>query len=197
MVALATLVATSTVSSAALASRQRTVIEKIALRSKVAKRQILTNLGGLLEGTKKVGPKHTLHAIKEKPARYALMLTTLAIAGGAAKAMGIDPTWYAVGLSGGTYAWAAWKSLPGILAAKGRQRFVKIGADLVWPAGLVALTTAGGMVLGHGQATEVRPSVGEILRAGAQTTVITVDIPTIAQTVLDAPAKKPEKVAAQ
>jgi hypothetical protein len=113
------------------------------------------------------------------------MLAAIGAAGAGAKAAGIDPEPFALGLSGATFLWSSWKSRATIRAAQGAAKLRLIGSHVLWPAFLVGATAAGGALVGHGDAGHGGPaSAPDIARAGAQSIVIGVDVPTIAQTAL-------------
>lgn len=145
----------------------------------------------LADGTVRVGPKHTWHAIKAKPAQYGLFLGGIGVVGAGLMATGVDPEPYAIGLSVLVCAWSAYKGIPEMRACSGPDRWRSIGANVLWPAALCLATTVGGQPLGLDHVAS--PSAADIAKAGAQAIVIGSDVPTIAQTVLDVPAEPRKK----
>lgn len=139
----------------------------------------------LADGTFRVGPKHTWHAIRAKPVRYVFLLGGIGAAGAGCMAAGVSPEPYTIGFSVLVCGWATCKALPEIRACEGPNRLRSIGANVLWPAALCVATAAGGHPLGLDQVAS--PSAADILKAGGQSIVIGADVPTIVQTVLDVP----------
>ena len=133
----------------------------------------------LVHGTFVRGFRQTKNAIKAKPIRYGAMVLGLSLAGAAAKAGGVDPHWWAIGLSTAVTARQSWKSLPKIKLARGRERLSLIGKDIVWPSFLVAATAGLGSVIPHFGHGGGPPSGAELAGAGLRTGVITLDVPTV------------------
>lgn len=151
----------------------------------------------LVDGTFRVGPKHTLHAVKDKPVQYGAMLAGVGALGAGCMAVGVNPEPYTLSISAAACVWSAWAAIPDIRAAKGSDRLRLIGANLLWPAAMAGATAAGGMVVGHGGAHNgahaALPTGADIANAGVQTIVIGADAPTIVQTVMDAPKTEGKK----
>jgi hypothetical protein len=146
---------------------------------------IFAKTRAFVRGTLSEGPKHTLQAIKATPVQYTAMLAAIGAAGAGAKAAGINPEPFALGLSGATFLWSSWKSRATIRAAHGAERLRLIGSHVMWPAFLVGATAIAGGLVGHGEAGHGgHASASDIARAGAQSVVIGIDVPTIAQTAL-------------
>ncbi len=140
----------------------------------------------LADGTLRVGPKHTWHAIKQKPGQYALLLAGVGALGAGCMAAGINPEPYTIGLSALVCGWSAWKAMPELRASQGPDRLRLLGAHVIFPGALAGATTTAGLLLGHsGHVAAV--SAADIAKAGAQSAVIGSDVPTIVQTVLDQP----------
>ncbi len=146
----------------------------------------MAGASALADGTFRVGPKHTWHAIKAKPVRYVALLGGLGAAGAGLMAAGVNPAPYTIGLSVLVFGWAAYNAIPDIRACEGANRLRSIGANVLWPAALCVVTAVGGHPLGpEGPLANASPS--DLLEAGAQSVVIGADVPTIVQTVLDVP----------
>ena len=140
----------------------------------------------LADGTLRVGPKHTWHAIKAKPLQYGMLLGGIGALGAGFMAAGVDPEPYAIGLSAVVCGWSAYKGLPEIRALEGADRWRSIGSHVLWPAALCVATVVAGQPLAVDHHVP-SPSLADIAKAGAQSVVIGGDVPTIVQTVLDVP----------
>ncbi len=148
--------------------------------------RLSAGVSAIADGTFRVGPKHTWHAIKAKPLRYAMLLGGLGAAGAGLMAAGVNPAPYTIGLSLLVCGWATYCALPEMRSCQGPDRLRSIGANALWPAALCVGTAVGGHPLGiDAPLTSAGPT--DLLKAGAQTVVIGADMPTIVQTVLDVP----------
>ena len=148
--------------------------------------RVTAGVSALADGTFRVGPKHTWHAIKAKPLRYTGLLGGLGAAGAGLMAADINPAPYTIGLSVLVLGWAVYNAMPDIRACDGADRLRSIGANVLWPAALCVGTAVGGHPLGpEGPLANASPT--DLLKAGAQSVVIGADVPTIVQTVLDVP----------
>lgn len=141
----------------------------------------------LADGTLRVGPKHTWHAIKQKPVQYVGLLAGVGALGAGFMATGINPEPFTIGLSALVCGWSAWKAVPEVRASQGPDRLRLIGAHMIFPTALAGATTGAGLLLGHGGTHVAALSATDIAQAGAQSAVIGSDVPTIVQTVLDQP----------
>jgi hypothetical protein len=141
----------------------------------------------LAKGTLKDYPKHLWQAIKRRPLRYSAMLVGIGALGAGAKLVGIDPAPFMVTLSAGTLGFAIYKSLPRLKGLRGVHLARAIGSHVVGPSVLAVGSTAAGLAVGHGPGHAVPEpgSFAPIGKAAAQSAIIGIDVPTIAQGALD------------
>lgn len=152
-------------------------------RAKHAAARLAQQTHSVAMGTFKDGPRHTWHAMKEKPIDFGIKLVVVGVVGGVAKKLGIDPAPIAIAASFGSLGVQFWKTLPDVRLETGHARLRSIGANFVWPTVLGVSTTVGGeMAGGHGPHTKQAATLADAVRAGLQTIIIASDVPAVLQT---------------